>query len=705
MAKMNLGNTKTRTLLLLGGVLLLIVIITIIMTARKPNPLKTQESQVSKIPQITAIPGNVTSEKYQELQQEDNRRRAEQAKTTGGSAIATIIGSKDKDALGKRETFGIEGDIQPCQAIPQTSKSCEGTEYNKDFTAKLVAELQTTPSDTLKVMQKNPCFAKAICLQNPDLALKLIEHDKEAAKIMLKECPDMAKALAEKNPELFKQLMLENPDLAKKIAETHPEIMKKLMEDDPEFARKMAKVNPDVVKTLMKNDPEFADKMGKANPDMVKDLMKSDPEFARTMAKNNPAMVKKLMLDDPAFANAMAAANPEMVKQLMRDDPAFARQLAINNPALVKELMKNDPAFAALMAKIAPETVKKLMLDDPEFAKAMARSNPEMVEALMADDPAFKKALLDKNPGLEQLMEINKGKQPLSNQPSLNNPRRSVKDIQAERARQIQLSDQQQKQIAALMASMETESKSFYQLWTESPVQKFVAGVPPKEDTSGTSGSSGSGSGTGSSSGSAGGSSGTGEVIVKAGSILFASLDTAINSDEPGPVMATIIQGKFKGAKVIGTLQAAAQAAGASNNRPEKVTLNFASLSMDAFPKSISIQAVAIDPDTARTALASDVDHHYLLRYGTLFASSFMSGYAKVITAQGTTQTSTTAGSTTTQTPTLSPRQQIFGALGEVGKNFSNAASSYFSTPNTITVDAGTGIGLLVLQDITNPAT
>jgi len=120
-------------------------------------------------------------------------------------------------------------------------------------------------------------------------------------------------------------------------------------------------------------------------------------------------------------------------------------------------------------------------------------------------------------------------------------------------------------------------------------------------------------------------------------------------------------------------------------------------------PKSISVKAIAIDPDTARTALASDVDHHYLLRYGTMFASSFMSGYAKIIASQGTVQTATTTGSTTTTTPTLSPRQEIYAALGTVGTRFGDATSSYFTTPNTITVNAGTGFGLLILSDVAAP--
>jgi hypothetical protein len=39
-------------------------------------------------------------------------------------------------------------------------------------------------------------------------------------------------------------------------------------------------------------------------------------------------------------------------------------------------------------------------------------------------------------------------------------------------------------------------------------------------------------------------------------------------------------------------------------------------------------------------------------------------------------------------------------ALGEVGKKWGEAISGYFNRPNTVTVDSGTGIGLLFLADV-----
>lgn len=666
-----LGNTKTRTLLLFGGVVLVVAVLIIIMTTKKTSPLKTEESHAAKIPQITSVPGNVTSQKYQELQEKENRLKAEEAKKTGGSAVATIIGSQGKDSLNKKETFGIEG-IGDC-ACPPSGISATPI-LDPALSSRLIAQIEANPAEALRLMKTHPGLAKALCSQKPDLALKVIENDKEAARIMLKECPSMAKSLAEKNPALFNQLVAEDPEIAKNIRD------------------------------LMKSDPDFADQIAKTNPEMIKQFMKDDPEFAKAFAQNNPGMVKKFMLDDPAFANAMALKNPEMVKNLMLGDPAFARSLAEKNPKLVQRLMLNDPAFAAAMVKQNPDMVKKLMLDDPEFAKAFAAKNPELVATLMKDDPEFAKALRAKIPDIDKIIAANlKNPAFLTDKDriaALEEARNKQKELQSQKSQHLRLSELQQKQLAAIIASMESQSKDAFKAWNEITPQQYVQGPEEKDTANGGAGGPTTGPGGIAISSN---TSASAAVLVKAGTILYAVLDTAINSDEAGPVMATITAGKYLGGKAIGSITLGSAAA--TGGRPEKVIVNFTTLTMpdDPTSKSLAIQGVAIDMDTARTALASDVDHHYLLRYGTLFASSFITGYSKVITSQGTVQTtSNPVGATTTTTPMLRGRKEIFAALGEVGKQFGAAWASYFNTPNTITVDEGTGLGILILADVTN---
>lgn len=182
------------------------------------------------------------------------------------------------------------------------------------------------------------------------------------------------------------------------------------------------------------------------------------------------------------------------------------------------------------------------------------------------------------------------------------------------------------------------------------------------------------------------------KMVIKAGTILFGVLDTAINTDEPGPVLATVINGRFHGAKMLGSLK--------HEKQQETVSIEFNQMNVPKRLHSVGVAVVAIDPETARTALASNVNHHYLLRYGTLFASSFVAGYGNAIQQQGSTTTvSPLTGATTTSYPPLNNRQIFLAALGQVGTQWAAATREYFQTPYTVTVNQGTSIGLLFMTD------
>lgn len=183
------------------------------------------------------------------------------------------------------------------------------------------------------------------------------------------------------------------------------------------------------------------------------------------------------------------------------------------------------------------------------------------------------------------------------------------------------------------------------------------------------------------------------KTFIKAGTILYGILNTAINTDEQGPILATIVHGKLKGARLVGSINF-------PGNRAEAVILNFNTMSVPYLNNSISINAVAVDQDTARTALASDVDHHYLLRYGSLFAASFMQGYGQAISEAGGTVTTSPNGTTQETKPELSGSEEFYAALGTVGEEWANAVRPLFDTPNTVTVDQSIGIGLLFLSDV-----
>lgn len=108
-------------------------------------------------------------------------------------------------------------------------------------------------------------------------------------------------------------------------------------------------------------------------------------------------------------------------------------------------------------------------------------------------------------------------------------------------------------------------------------------------------------------------------MLTKSGSITFAAIDTSVDSDKSDSVTATILKGKYKGAKIHGELTHV-------QGKPKQYQLIFTSMRFNQSPKSIKITAYGIDPDTARTALTSKVDDEYFNRNGKILSTSFLQG-------------------------------------------------------------------------------
>lgn len=185
-----------------------------------------------------------------------------------------------------------------------------------------------------------------------------------------------------------------------------------------------------------------------------------------------------------------------------------------------------------------------------------------------------------------------------------------------------------------------------------------------------------------------------GPVIYKAGDIVFGVLETSVNSDEPGPVLGKIVQGPLKGSKIIGTLSIPSEWS-------KKAALQFSVLNVPAMDHSIGLNAVAIDADTARTALATEVDNHYILRYGTLFASSFLSGMSQAVldAIANPGFEIDENGVIIVDSAKATTRDILLTGLGGVGEAVGENLN-FWERPVTIKIASGTGIGLLFLSDL-----
>ncbi len=191
------------------------------------------------------------------------------------------------------------------------------------------------------------------------------------------------------------------------------------------------------------------------------------------------------------------------------------------------------------------------------------------------------------------------------------------------------------------------------------------------------------------------------KIFYKAGDILFGVTLTSVNSDEPGPILARIVSGPLSNAKIIGTINPTSIPQTALAPKvSQSLILEFNLLNIPGKKSSVSIQAVAIDPNTARTGLATSVNHHYLMRYGTFFAANFLSGIGQAVAMQNQSQIITTAGTAAVgSNKPFTGKDETKIALGKTAEAVAKSMD-FLATPPTITIAAGTPIGLLLQSDI-----
>lgn len=264
---------------------------------------------------------------------------------------------------------------------------------------------------------------------------------------------------------------------------------------------------------------------------------------------------------------------------------------------------------------------------------------------------------------------------------------------------QHKMADQQyQQQIQQRAGAMLSAATQSIQAWKNVPTQVYVASSAEKNAAPGAgAGAPNNASVIPGAAGQNQSSGNNGPGIIKAGDVLFAVLDTSVDTDEQGPILATIVSGKLNGAKLIGSFTLP--------NNADKMVISFNTMSVPGAAKTTSINAYAIDPNTARTALASRVNHHYLSRYGSLFAATFLEGFGNAFQSANTTISIGGTGGQPTNTTISngvgrSTLENAVIGLATLGKSWGQVAQQKVNRPTTVQLYSGTGIGVLFTQDL-----
>ena len=180
-------------------------------------------------------------------------------------------------------------------------------------------------------------------------------------------------------------------------------------------------------------------------------------------------------------------------------------------------------------------------------------------------------------------------------------------------------------------------------------------------------------------------------VEIKPGDLLYAIIDTGVNSDVPSAVLATVASGKYKNTRLMGGFQ----------RHDERLVLAFNRAVLPG-GEPLQLEAYAVDPGTSEVSVASSVDTHFFSRWGGLVASAFLEGLGSAKRYSGAQSTiyGNSTGESTDQMvwSTYSVGDQAWIAAGKVGEKAGKIFEKGFDRPPTVRLESGMPVGVLVLN-------
>jgi len=176
--------------------------------------------------------------------------------------------------------------------------------------------------------------------------------------------------------------------------------------------------------------------------------------------------------------------------------------------------------------------------------------------------------------------------------------------------------------------------------------------------------------------------------LVSAGDVVYAQVLTQANSDVPGPVLAEILTGKLKGARILGNF----------DYTEEYLVLNFQTAVLGE--RDYRIEAIALDPDTTLTGVATDVDNHYFKRIVLPAAGAFISGFAASRADTGSSSTTTSGGQVVQDKPKANDEEQVYKGISSAADKVSEFLDKAGDVKPTVVIASRTPVGILFLKSV-----
>lgn len=179
------------------------------------------------------------------------------------------------------------------------------------------------------------------------------------------------------------------------------------------------------------------------------------------------------------------------------------------------------------------------------------------------------------------------------------------------------------------------------------------------------------------------------KVLLPGGRILYAQLLTEANSDIPGPVLVELMSGPLKGNRLLGSFEV----------NSELLTLSFDTIIIG--DENISIDAVALDPNTTLPGLATEVDHRYFKRIILPAAAAFVEGMTQAISESGATTITVSGENVTESTNDATNDQEVASGINEAGQEVREILDEIADeTEVLVRIAAGTPLGILFLEPV-----
>ncbi len=181
-------------------------------------------------------------------------------------------------------------------------------------------------------------------------------------------------------------------------------------------------------------------------------------------------------------------------------------------------------------------------------------------------------------------------------------------------------------------------------------------------------------------------------VLIPAGTIEYAQLLTEANTDAPGPILAQVMSGPYRGARLIGSF----------NATRDYLTLNFNLMTIDGM--ATGVDAIAMDPNTTLPGVVTEIDRRYFSRIILPMAAEFVEGLTEAISESGTTTVTISGETVTESTQDADTQEEVASGIEEAGEEAAELLKQEAaSIQPMLRVAAGTAIGILFVSPVLEP--